>query len=133
MVAAPTYVAGYERVLDAFGCWPSFHDARVLSFRRSLNVIPIVGIIVHAFEGTAHHRVHFRFTDVTDADLERFWVMGENTLARLAFSAGRHDDGRFSVELDSDIDDDYRGSFRARFGEVLSVTPCDPDGRDPST
>ncbi len=33
MTSVPTYLRNHEAVLNAFGYWPDFHDARVLGFR----------------------------------------------------------------------------------------------------
>lgn len=139
MTSVPSYVRNTQAVLEAFGYWPSFHDAPVVDFRYKPE--GAVDFILHGWEMTAdvdergyfklikHHLVEFAFQEVSDADLERFTSMG-NILFGLEFSTPEEfaAAGRFRVLLDSAMGGDLCGSFCARSGEVLAVIPCDKDG-----
>lgn len=137
MLAVPSYIANHELVLAAFGYWPRFHDADVVDFRR---VDDEVDLTLHAFEMTRevdergyfrlikHHLVRLRFTDIADAELDRFWEMNGNSLDQLALSEERGSDDRFTVELESVVGGEFCGSFRARRAEVVNVVPCASDG-----
>lgn len=75
---------------------------------------------------TKHHLVRFRFEGGSDAVLEE--LRPENLLFELGFSSAAEADRRFMLTLDSAMGSDCGGHFRARFGEVLDMTPCDVDG-----
>lgn len=142
MTTAPSYLRNITAVMEAFGYWPSFHDAPVIDFTYELDGAGAIGFTLHGWEMTAevdtrgcyklikHHLVRFAFRDISDPDLERFTSMG-NILFGLEFSAPEEyqAEGRFRVRLDSAMGGDLCGSFSARRGEVLAVIPCDKDGR----
>lgn len=142
MNPAPSYLQNTKAVVDAFGCWPSFHDAPVLDFRYATEDAGVVEFTLHAWEMTPevdergyfklikHHLVHFAFQGISKADLERFTSMG-NILFELGFSTPEEfkSSGEFRVALDSAMGGDLCGSFSASAGQVLKVTPCDAKGK----
>jgi hypothetical protein len=78
------------------------------------------------YRTTKHHLVRFRFDTISDAALGD--LAPENVLFELGFSSAPEPDGSFTVTLDSAMGGDLGGHFRARFGEVLEVTPCNANG-----
>ncbi len=132
MIETPTYLRNFERVVDAYGYWPSFHDSPVLRFSHDNNSIELE---VEAWEMTSEtdhegyfklvkkHRIGFRFSDVTSAELDDF--IPDNILFGLGFSsiAERDSNGHFFVDLDSAMGGDLCGRFTAESGEVIEVTP----------
>ena len=122
--------------------WPSFHDAPVIAFRYNLAGAGDIAFTLHGWQMTAevdergyyklikHHLIEFAFQEISEADLERFTSMG-NILFGLGFSTPEEFEavGKFRVLLDSAMGGDLCGSFSARKGEVLTVVPCDKDGR----
>lgn len=128
----PRHIRGTELVLDAFGYWPAFHDARVSDVRVGGGV---VSFTIRAFEMTKetdergyfrltkHHDVRLRFEDVVDGSLpER-----NDTLMRLVVEDELDGDGRFLVDVDSVLGSDHGGTFRARSGVVVAVVPTTGD------
>ena len=141
MISTPSYLRNAQAVLDAFGYWPSFHDAPVTDFRYEPNGAGAVEFTVHGCQtaefddrGFAklikHHLIGFVFRDISKPDLGRFTSMA-NILFGLGFSTPEEckTAGGFEVRLDSALGSDLCGSFFARNGEVLTVVPCDEDGR----
>ena len=134
MIEVPNYIRNHEAVVSAFGYWPSFHDATVLSFEHKSDSITLA---VHVWEMTSqlnpqgyfvlhkHHIVRFSFRGIVQTDLTHF--ISANILFELLFSpCSEFDDaGRFTVGLESAMGGDLCGSFTATFGEVTSVLPCD--------
>ena len=134
MVDTPKHVRGVDLVLNAFGYWPSFHDARIEGVRLDKSGAGAVMFKLRAFEMTSetdargyfrltkHHDVRFRFEDVADVSIpER-----DDTLFRLEIANELGSDGRFLVVLESATgseNEGYGGSFRARSGVVLDVIP----------
>ncbi len=143
MTTTPTYLAGYRTVLDAFGYWPSFHDAKVRSFEYSEVPPGKVEFVVHGFEMTSevdaggyfklvkHHLVRFTFDGISDVELEPFakgFAEFGQILGYLGFPLpdGSNEASGFRVLLDSVMEGD--GSFTAKAGAVLEVVPCNSDG-----
>lgn len=128
--------------MNAFGYWPRFHDAPVVDFQHIREGQGSVELSVHGWEMTPevdergffklvkHHLVRFAFHGISDPDLDRFASMG-NILYALGFSTTEEfaATGKFSVELELAIGGDLCGSFAARSGEVVEVSPCDGEGR----
>lgn len=137
ILPTPTYLPGYEAVVAAFGYWPSFHDAPLLSFEHS---DASLAMVIHADEMTRdvdergffgsikHHLVRFRFSGVHDLQVRQFDV--PNTLFEIVFSdpAEFSSTGRFTVTLQSVMGGGCDATFTAASGEVSSVTPCDKEG-----
>jgi hypothetical protein len=136
MISTPTYLTNHQAVVDAFGYWPSFHDASVLEFEVGQLAADRIDLTLHVWEMTReleekghfklikHHRVHFAFHGVFDEDLEQF--VPENILDALIFSPASdfENTGSFRVFLDSAIGCEMCGAFSATAGEVLEVIPC---------
>src|SRR5262249_26758675 len=111
----PSYLQNCEAVVNAFGYWPSFHDAPVLSFLRNQAPPGAVELEIHGWVMTNevddhgyyklinHHLVRFRFVGITDAQVDQFTT--GNILFGIRFSTP--DDfksqGRFEVRMDSAI------------------------------
>ena len=139
MISAPTYLENYRAVVDAFGYWPSFHDAPVLEFVLSEDRGRRIELMLHGWEMTRevdeagfyktikHHRVRFAFTGVFEENLEDFAT--ESILDALVFSpVGDFErTGAFSVLLDSALGCDVSGSFSATAGVVMEVAAGAPD------
>lgn len=132
----PVYLRNHSILMNAFGYWPSFHDAQVINFES--RVPSSVELILHGWEITRevdergyfklikHHLIRFAFFDISEADLARF--SKDNILFSLKFS---HPEefrvlGKFSVVMESVMGLD--GSFQARSGEVVEVLPWDGNG-----
>lgn len=65
-----TNVAGFDAVTQWFGCWPTFHDAEVISIllaRKRESVLR-----VYPYHPQKPATVDFVFEDVTDVDLNDF-------------------------------------------------------------
>jgi len=142
MTQAPSYLRNTEAVVKAFGYWPEFHDAAVVAFHYDREGHGVVEFALHAWEMTPevdergyfklikHHLVRFAFHDISDADLDRF-TLENNILFGLDFSSSEEFEaaGKFSVDLNSAMGGDRCGSFSARSGAVVEITPCDRKGR----
>ena len=135
----PTYLRNHEAVLAVFGCWPSFHDAPLLSLEH----VPTAGsvdLLIHAFEmmretdergyflTTKHHLIRFKFLGASEPDFSQFDV--PNTLFDFVFSPPSDFDatGRFHVQLNSVTGGDCFARFAAESGEVASIKACDKQG-----
>jgi hypothetical protein len=147
MRAAPKHLEAVERVVRAFGYWPSFHDATLREIHHDESGKGAVLFTLGAFEMTReveervsngvmgryfiltkHHDVSFRFDDVTEVV---FPTHGD-CLSVLEIGNERDDDGRFLVVLESSIghqSEGYGASFRARTGAVLDVVATSPDAK----
>jgi hypothetical protein len=146
MTPAPSYLQNNEAVMEAFGYWPSFHDAPVIGFWQDTTPPGTLELEVHGWEMTQevdargyfklikHHLVRFRFLGISEAELDQF--TSGNILFGLRFStAGEFKaEGKFKVTMDSAMGSDLSGAFSARSGEVVEVAPCDNKGnRNPSS
>jgi hypothetical protein len=142
MTRAPSYLRNTEAVVKAFGYWPDFHDAAVVAFHYDREDHGAVGFALHTWEMTPevdergyvklikHHLVRFAFHNISDADLDRF-TPENNILFELGFPSSEEFEaaGKFSVSLNSVMGGELCGSFSARSGGVLEITPCDGKGR----
>jgi hypothetical protein len=132
----PTFLRNYEKVLDFFGYWPSFHDAKVASYTRANAGHEIVNLTLHTWEMTSevdakgyfvlrkHVVIAFYFADVHDIALEP--IASGNILFDMSIARDNEADS-FVVNLNSVMD--ISVSFAARSGEVVSVLPCTNDGK----
>jgi hypothetical protein len=132
MLSAPCLLKGAERLVEAFGYWPTFHDAPVLRFQAQAD---LVEIDLETWEMTSQvdsrgffvltkrHEVGFRFKGLIDTDLSQF--IPENILSRMTVSPIATESGQsgFHVALESAIGSEFCGSFRARTGELAFVRP----------
>lgn len=110
MDSLPVPVLHADRILSAFGYWPSFHDAEVhrLELDRGIRPsLPSLTLTIHAFDtdGTVDEKGYYRirtsvlvtlrFDAVEDLELRDFGV--QNVLSVLVLELQR--DGRIAVEL----------------------------------
>jgi hypothetical protein len=135
-------IEGHLQVLDAFGYWPSFHDAEILSLLLDRSAVLFEGIAdarlelsLHAFEWTRsdcpafnHHLVQFRFHDLEEVALSGFNHQNAILMLKIADEV-RGDDRPSGLKITFVPAHGLSGSFCAGNAEVLSVTPCDKDGR----
>jgi hypothetical protein len=138
-------ITGAERLVAAFGYWPSFHDAEVLWLRLDRRAGgagcygPTLEALIHTFEITnevgadgyyvLRHRVliHLRFSDVVELRLDGF--NHQNALMGLTLSdlRGRQMERvKWAVRFDSAFG--VNASFQCYAAEVVSVVPCDKTG-----
>ncbi len=134
MLTIPTYLKDHQAVIDAFGYWPSFHDAPVRDWRLSadsafleLETWEMTSEVDDKgyFVLTKRHFIGFEFADFVTTDFRSFG--SDNILFELGFSSAEDfkSTGSFSVELDSAMGSDRCGSFRARSGAVQFVRPVE--------
>ena len=149
MIPTPTYIENHKLVLDAFGCWPSFHDAEIQSITMDctsmLATAPINNVrlemMIHCWELTnelnekgfyklrKHHSVRFEFDMIHEVTLKNFGQQNcvyYITFEEIPVEKGKHH--LFKVILDSSSNSEYafHGEFTAFAGRVLSVTPYSP-------
>ena len=126
----PSYLHGYESVVEAYGYWPSFHDAPVIRWVNSADVIELeveTGEMTSEVDAQGYYviakrcLVAFRFTGILARELDQF--MPENILFELGFSsfADLAMNGYFEVVLDSAMGSDLCGRFTARSGGIVRV------------
>lgn len=125
-----TLVRHSQRLVDAMGCWPLFHDAHVLDARREGGDIDLV---LHVFNMTSrldesgyfvledHHRVTLALCGVVEDGLPL--VYDGDCLDRLLITPEL---GLVRVDILSHLDTD--GSVLCRAVEVREVLPCDARG-----
>lgn len=130
--STPSYLRHFERVVEAFGYWPGFHDSPVLRFRSDDDRIELE---VEAWEMTSdiderghfklakRHEIGFAFQDIVAKDHDQF--AAENILFELTFSSHEEwrSQGYFSVGLESAVGSEFCGRFSAREGKVTFVRP----------
>jgi hypothetical protein len=147
MRAAPEHIEGVERVVRAFGYWPSFHDAKLRGVHHDGSGRGAVMLTLEAFEmtheveervlngvmgryfrQTKHHDVCLRFDDVAEVVLPKH----DDALDVLEIGNERDGDGRFLVVLESVVGaphEGFGGSFRARSGAVVDVVATSPEAK----
>jgi hypothetical protein len=131
-------ILGHERIMNAFGYWPNFHDSEILSIeliRVPDPDMPTVDAVclklkLHAFEWTRgtegyfnHHLVEFQFGDVSDVQLAGF--NHQNAIYSLGFQPLPQDLG---LKIKIDGAHGVSGTFLANGCEILSLVPCDAKG-----
>lgn len=141
MITTPTYLRNHELVVSAFGYWPSFHDAKVILFNFEEGSNSAITLTLHGWEMTSevdengyfklqkHHLVKFQFEEILNVLLNQF--NSRNILFELTLSSPRDFEakGLFEVTLDSIMGPELSGSFSARSGGVIDITPCDANGK----
>lgn len=143
MIIPPVYLGNHLAVVEAFGRWPSFHDAALLSFQENVSTFECE---IHAWNLTPeldekgflrrekHHRVKFRFDGCTALSLQGLHdceaSFGQNILGELRFSSPEEWMARstFEIAFESAVGQEFSGALRAREGVVLSVQACDDEG-----
>ena len=90
----PTFIQNHAAVVDFFGCWPSFHDAQVISYEPAPDSVKLT---IHGWLMTDevdakgyfvlrnHALVTFRFSDLHDVQMDAFKA---NILSILEISQG---------------------------------------------
>lgn len=133
----PKYISNHKAVVELYGRWPKFHDAKVSVYVVPTQESQSLALTLHTWEMTnkvdakgyfileKHALVSFRFDSVFDIEMSAFDA--DNILFGMEFSLSS-DSSSIRVILDSVMD--KSGSFSARRGEVVSVIPCAPDGRE---
>jgi hypothetical protein len=130
-------IQNHSHVLEAFGYWPSFHDAEVRSLVLDRNTTLFEGIAdaqievcLHALEWTReahpaynHHLVQFRFHEVDEVKLNGFNHQNAILEFRIENLA------EMGLKVTFVPAHGLSGSFRAGRAEVVSVVPCTQDGR----
>ena len=134
-------IANHQLVLQAFGRWPSFHDAEIHRMvldrtRRRPNgrSYASVELVVHAWIMTPnvtpngyikldrHHLVHFLFEDVSDLELREH--NHQNVLGHLEFKlTGDEHTGVPVLLVDLEPCFGLWGEFKALRASVESVVP----------
>ena len=135
-VDTPTYLANHEAVVDFYGYWPSFHDAKVCSYRPPQSEDQSLAVTLHTWEMTnavddqgyfvlrRHALISFVFAGVHDMHIDCF--AADNILFEMTCTK-TGDGSAFQVKLDSIMD--MSGSFVAQAGSVVAVVPCTADER----
>jgi hypothetical protein len=132
MDSPPVPVLHADRILSAFGYWPSFHDAEV--HRAELDrgvwpILPSVTLVIHTFDsdGTVDEKGYYRIRtsvlvtlrfDAVD-DLELRDLGRQNVVSVLMLEPQR--DGRIAVELGQSFG--LAGVFSCGQIEVCDVRP----------
>lgn len=133
------FISDFHLVLEAFGRWPSFHDAEVHRFvldrtRRSPNgaTVPAIELVVRGWNLVRDEKncllkadndsiVHFRFEEVTDVEFDGF--NHQNVLESLEFTLvpTKATVATLGVELVHCFG--LSGGFRALRARIVSVVP----------
>jgi hypothetical protein len=143
----PKYIEDHEKVLAVYKDWPSFHDCEVISLTMDrIHRLPDGGpnarveLLIHAWEMTDkvnenkifirknHQLVRFEFDEVFDLEMKDF--NRQNVIFGLSFEEKQADEttpAGMIVRLQPSYG--ICGSFAAVRGRVLSVKPCDNQGR----
>jgi hypothetical protein len=130
-------ILGAEILTNRFGCWPSFHDANILSVERTpIGRAENVTIVAHLFRMTdevdskgfyvldTHTRAAIRFRGCEDIKLNEF---DHGVLFSLELSEGPSGIGS-SVEVGFNSSYGIEGTFKCERIEVLSAEPSDSKG-----
>jgi hypothetical protein len=131
----PTYIRNHQAVLKAYGYWPDFHDAPLLSFDQRPGSASTFDLCIHVaemtseideqgfFGSTKHHQICLRFFGVEDLTRQQFDI--PNAVSEMTFSppSDLESKGRFLVELVSVLGGDCTLTFSATLGEVITVEP----------
>jgi hypothetical protein len=140
-------IENHELVLEAFGYWPSFHDAEVywLKLERLQETYkgycsPNIEFEIHGWEMTSetdskgdfklqkHHLIHFKFENIFDVEFDGF--NHQNALLELEISQEpERESGVTSLKIGLDPAYGVGGEFKAYKGSVVNITPCDSHGK----
>jgi hypothetical protein len=140
-------IENHELVLNAFGYWPSFHDAEIhwVKLERLVETYqgyssPNIEFVIHCWEMTSettkdgffklhkHHLVHFKFDDIFDMEVDGF--NHQNAILDLAILVEpKTKTGLTPIKVIIDPAYGLGGEFKANKGVILRVTPCDDKGK----
>ena len=107
----PAYILNHKAVVDFYGYWPSFHDAKVPAYVAPTEESQFLTLTLHTWEMTdkvdakgffvlrKHALVSFRFDGVHHSEMEAF--NSGNILFGMEFLPGNDS---FSVVLNSVMD-----------------------------
>ncbi|WP_167313334.1 Imm50 family immunity protein [Ralstonia insidiosa] len=129
-------IEAHQKILDVFGCWPSFHDGEVhrVVLDRGAALGPTVELTIRGWNLTpeiteagfykqeADSLVHFRFEGVSDLVLDG--LNHQNVLTCLEFEqvdATKHARAGLLVTLEHCFG--LCGQFRAERASIVSVKP----------
>jgi len=146
-----------NKITDAFGYWPSFHDAEIHSFCLSVadgqpwltdSDSPVLDLHVHVFEMTKevnaegyfvlakHTLAHLRFRNVEGLSISHFSY--QNSIFELVFGiepmsspfGGGPAEGPVPDVIKVKIYSNcgLQGEFRCHLAEVVSAVSCDENG-----
>lgn len=127
---APQFVAGYSKLIEAMGYWPSFHDANVLKVTSGNGSLTVT---LHVFAMTSqvdsagyyvldkHHLVTLVLEDVQSSSLPPDYASDCLNLLSL-----RRAGASICVEFDSHMS--TGGEVLCNGVTVLQVVPCSPGG-----
>ena len=139
-------ISGVSKVINAFGCFPTFHDGEILDLQLVRNSTPDTDVstasirfTLHGWEMTSevmpdgyfrltkHHLVRFRFDHVDQVKISCF--NHQNVISELFIEgiSEPKDHALIRVELDGCYG--VEAAFRAVTGTVEDVIPCSKDGR----
>lgn len=129
-------------VTDAFGYFPTFHDAEIVSLHLERGKAdfgtPLLEFSVHCWETTSektkegyfkqekNHLISFRFTGVDAVKLDSW--NHQNVLFELVISKISKPKGNALIKVELSSSFGLEGSFTAMSGEVFSCIPCDEHG-----
>jgi hypothetical protein len=140
-----TLLIGESKITDAFGYFPTFHDAEVIWVTLNRNSAPgeewptpTLEFLLHGWEMTSevnkdgfyvltkHYLVHFKFSNIDHVNLQHF--NHQNAIFELIIAEIEKPTDHAKLEVEISHAHGLNGTFRAVSGEVLSVTPCDESG-----
>ena len=133
---APPNTVGAEKLTSAFGDWPRFHDAEIITARlirdRDQPKSPRLELLLRwrlkAYTWNGHSypdsdsQIILRFHHVDEVELSEF--NHQNVVHSLTISLANDDPDRLLVDLNSSFG--LFGSFRCRNLEVVEVIPFEP-------
>jgi hypothetical protein len=117
-------------LVEAMGCWPSFHDSHVLSARRDGDRCEVTVHVFHMtddvdargyFVLTHHHRVRMTMSGVSECSLPVGYEA--DTLFDLLIEGS---EGAVTLTFSSVMEQDWRVTCREVF--ITAVVPCGPRG-----
>lgn len=95
------YFKNGQRVIDYFGYWPEFCDAKIVKFKYSKTSIDISSIILHICyidsDQNKKALIGIRFDDVTELNINN--VFNENVLDELIILKDKNIPHRYSIEI----------------------------------
>jgi hypothetical protein len=139
-------ITNHELVIEAFGYWPSLHDAEVFWIKlERVNETykgyfsPNIEFEIHGWEMTneitekgyyklhKHHLIHFKFEDVFDVEFDGF--NHQNAILGLGITEeSQTEAGITPLKVTFDPAYGLGGEFKAYKGAVLRISPCDENG-----
>lgn len=128
-----------EIVRDWFGCWPSLHDAEVLSInfdRGAGKAGPLITAVVHAFQITPdvdskgfyklikHCLIQFRFECVEETSLK--WFNHQNVIDGIFLNPAKGASGQDLIDVEFSSIYGVQLEFKCQSAKVSSIEPFVP-------